>query len=166
MNAPMGCIEGLRSAYTPFRGTSPAPRRCSALRAGGASVSAPVHPFSIHWHIACIYLQILLKSNIFLSYYCSATFRPASPSTYITITVHRRLGALSSSTQTTMPRTVPLSEDLLWRVVFQHYERGKSPQEISDNLHISLRTVQRCLARHRATGDVAYHLATRCTTLH
>lgn len=55
-----------------------------------------------------------------------------------------------------MRDTAPLSDDLLWRVIYQHNELGYPTEQIAKNLGIRIRTVQRCLARYRATGDVAY----------
>lgn len=52
-------------------------------------------------------------------------------------------------------RTSAYSEDLRWRMVYQHEVLGLSYRKIARNLNVDHSTVNRVLARFHATGDVA-----------
>ena len=51
-----------------------------------------------------------------------------------------------------MPR--PFSDDLRWRIIYQHLFYAKTYKEIATNLFVSPMTVKRTCANFYATGDV------------
>ena len=49
------------------------------------------------------------------------------------------------------------SEDLRWRIVWQHLLQGKSTKIVAQDMYVSTRSVERYVQLFRQTGDVQKH---------